>query len=178
MKQRSQNFMSSISIMSMPYADTTDTYNEENSSVFLSSYDDDEVIEQLKDNKAREAAIILVTRKNELKELLSKRIYRPVADETNTILTKKGVVGQQCHKNALNGGQAHLFCTHAKEIIEGIAIVWKTSTTGRTHLLVDDNEKIVRFLGINLVCLDIFDAICEIMCLMEHQHDEEKECLG
>ena len=90
-------------------------------------------------------------------------------------MTKKGVVRQQYHKNALNGGHAHLLCTHAKEIIEGIAIVWKTSTYRRAHLLANINETIDRFLGINLDALEIFDAICGIMCLMEHQHNEEEK---
>ena len=53
----------------------------------------------LKD-EAKEATKILVGRKNELKELLSKKAYMPVADETNAILTKKGVVRQQYHMNS------------------------------------------------------------------------------
>jgi hypothetical protein len=95
----------------------------------------------------------------------------------NAVLTKKGVVRQQYHKNSLNGGHAHLLCTHAKEIIEGIAVVWKTSTARRTHLATDISEKIDRFLEINLDALDIFDAICGIMCLMEHQHNEEEKAM-
>ena len=137
------------------YADI-DIYEEENLSVFLPTYDD-ELIPQLKD-EAKEATKILASRKNELKELLSKRVYRPVAVETNAILTKKGVVRQQYHKNSLNGGHAHLLCTHAKEIIEGIAVVWKTSASRRAHLLADIIEKVDKFLGLNLDTLDIFDA--------------------
>ena len=51
------------------------------------------------------------------------------------------------------------------------------ATARRTHLLADINEKIDNFLGINLDALDIFDAICGIMCLMERQHNEEEKAM-
>ena len=44
-------------------------------------------------------------------------------------------------------------------------------------MLAGINEKIDRFLGLNLDTLDIFDAICGIMCLMEVQHDEEEKAM-
>ena len=86
MRPTSQNFMSYIQSED---ADIV-VYVEEDLPVFLSSYDD-EVIPQLKE-EAKVATKILVTRKNELKELLPKKIYRPVDDGTNAIFNKNDVV--------------------------------------------------------------------------------------